>query len=270
MQLHLDKTFEDLWRGADPFEGAEALRGEVLRAVKARTTLRVRLNGHVYFAKIHRGIGWGEILKDLAQFKRPILGAENEWEALNRLHNIGVETMTPVAFGFKGGNPARQKSFIITEELAGTKSLEEVCANWKSDPPAFRLKKALIERLAWMVGQMHRHGINHRDCYICHFHLDTAIDPGTFEPEDLHVYVIDLHRAQIRDRTPRRWAVKDVGGLYFSAMDIGLTRADHLRFMRAYERQESLRGMSPKRGRFWRDVERTAKALYKKHFDTPS
>ena len=270
MQVHLDKTFEDLWQDADPFERAEALQGDVLRAVKARTTLRVSLNGHVYFAKIHRGIGWVEILKDLVQLKRPILGAQNEWAALKRLDEIGVETMTPVAFGLKGSDPAGQKSFIITEELTGTQSLEDVCANWRREPPAFRLKKALIERLAWMVGQMHRHGINHRDCYICHFHLDMRFDPETFEPEDLHVHVIDLHRAQIRERTPRRWIVKDVGGLYFSAMDIGLTRADRMRFVKAYERVASLRDVFPRHRRFWQQVERTARALYKKHFGTPA
>ena len=265
MQLHLDKPFEDLWRRGDPFERAEALEGEILRAVKARRTLRFNQNGQVYYAKIHRGVGWPEIIKNLLQFKWPVVGAENEWAALNRLHAIGVETMTPVAFGLKGQDPAHLHSFIITEELANTRSLEDVCANWKSSPPAFRLKKALIERLASMVGQMHRHGINHRDCYICHFHLDMAFDPNAFAPEDLHVYVIDLHRAQLRNRTPRRWIVKDVGGLYFSAMDIGLTRADRMRFIRAYERA-SLRAVLPKRTRFWKSVERTARALYRKHF----
>jgi heptose I phosphotransferase len=46
--------------------------------------------------------------------------------------------------------------------------------------------------------------------------------------------VIDLHRAQVRATTPRRWRDKDLAGLYFSALDIGLTQRDLLRFLRAY------------------------------------
>src|SRR5690606_40875569 len=50
-------------------------------------------------------------------------------------------------------------------------------------------------------------GVNHRDCYICHFllHTDKAVDP-----DDLRLSVIDLHRAQVRDATPRRWRDKDL------------------------------------------------------------
>uniref|UniRef100_UPI003AF9562D lipopolysaccharide kinase InaA family protein n=1 Tax=Thiolapillus sp. TaxID=2017437 RepID=UPI003AF9562D len=37
--------------------------------------------------------------------------------------------------------------------------------------------------------------------------------------ETLHLHLIDLHRVQLRRRVPRRWRVKDVGSLYFSAME---------------------------------------------------
>ena len=43
-----------------------------------------------------------------------------------------------------------------------------------------------------------------------------------------------LHRAQTRSETPRRWRNKDLAGLYFSALGIGLTRRDRLRFLRDY------------------------------------
>jgi heptose I phosphotransferase len=50
----------------------------------------------------------------------------------------------------------------------------------------------------------------------------------------LKLSLIDLHRAQIRPQTPRRWRDKDLAGLYFSAVEIGLTRRDYLRFLRVY------------------------------------
>jgi heptose I phosphotransferase len=235
----------------------------VLRAVRNRKTLRFRLNGRVYYVKIHRGIGWIEIAKNLLQGKLPVLGAGNEWAALHRLHTLGVETMTPVAFGLKGSNPAQLRSFVITEELANTKSLEEMCIGWRSHPPSPFLRRRLIERIALMVRKMHRHGINHRDCYICHFHLDVSTGLDPVRPDDLHLHVIDLHRAQLRRRTPQRWIIKDLGGLYFSAMDVGLTRTDRFRFIRTYE-QRPLRETFARPNRLWRRVERTAKALYRK------
>jgi len=265
MQLCLNNTFQDLWQGKDPFDEVDRLEGEVFRRVKSRKTLRFTVNGRGYFAKVHYGIGWREIAKDLLQFKRPVLGAGNEWAALNLLSHLGLETMTPVAFGQKNANPARRHSFIVTKELTDTVSLEEFCADWVSAPPAFCLRKKLIQRVASMVRTMHRHGLNHRDCYICHFHLAVPPDGMPVDPDDLHLHVIDLHRAQIRRRVPTRWIVKDLAGLYFSAMDIGLTRTDCLRFMTMYE-QKPLREILQTRRRFWQRVARSAVALYRKHF----
>ena len=82
-----------------------------------------------------------------------------------------------------------------------------------------------------MTGRMHGAGVNHRDCYICHFLLHTD---APFDAEDFRLSVIDLHRAQVRHAVPKRWRDKDLAGLYFSALDIGLTRRDLLRFLKVY------------------------------------
>lgn len=231
MTLMLLEPFKSLWAGRDSFEAVEALQGEVYRELEGRRTLRTEVQGRGYFVKIHRGIGWGEIVKNLASAKLPVLGAGQEWRAIERLHQAGIATMTAVAYGERGSNPARQHSFIVTEELAPTVSLEDYSLTWRTQPPAPALKYALIARVASMVGGMHRAGVNHRDCYICHFllHTDRPITPA-----ELHVSVIDLHRAQTRSSTPRRWRDKDLAALYFSALDIGLTRRDKLRFLRGY------------------------------------
>ena len=163
--------------------------------------------------------------------------------------------------------PARLESFLITEELTDVISLEDFCQHWRTTPPPFALKKALIEKLAAIARTMHTHGVNHRDCYICHFMLDVASGTPT-NADAVKLSVIDLHRAQVRSRTSRRWVVKDVAGLWFSAMDIGLTRRDCLRFMRAYA-QMPLRSIFESQERFWRQVDRTARRLYKKEFGRP-
>jgi len=264
-KLYLSTTFREHWQDKDPFQEADRLQGQIFRQMKARKTLRFTLNGSAYFLKLHRGVGWTEIAKNLVQCKYPVLGARNEWTALNRLRQIGVETMTPVAYGSKGANPAHRQSFIITEELTDTESLEDFCADWAAQPPPFQLRKALVKRVASMVREMHRHGMNHRDCYICHFHLNIAAGRNRIDPKELHLHVIDLHRAQLRRRTPLRWIIKDLAGLYFSAMDIGLTQTDRLRFMTTYE-QRPRREILRDRRRFWRHIARTAITLYQKHF----
>ncbi|MDR2786962.1 MAG: lipopolysaccharide core heptose(I) kinase RfaP [Candidatus Accumulibacter sp.] len=229
--LILDEPFRSLWAGRDPFAAVEALSGEVFRELGARRTLRAEVAGRVYFVKIHRGVGWAEIVKNLLCLRPPVLGAENEWRAMARLGQLGVDTMRGVAFGQRGLDPATRHSFLITEELAPTISLEDFCRGWPDDPPAPAMKRALLGRVADMARRIHGGGVNHRDFYLCHFllHLDPA--PA---PERLKLSLIDLHRAQLRRKTPRRWRDKDLAALYFSALDIGLTRRDVFRFLKGY------------------------------------
>lgn len=245
MKLILAEPFKTLWAGRDPFEAVEQLQGQVYRELEGRRTLRTEVDGRGYFVKIHRGIGWGEIFKNLSTAKAPVLGAGQEWRAIQRLHQAGVPTMTAVAYGERGGNPAARHSFIITEELAPTISLEDYSADWLQNPPEPPLKRALIAEVAHMAGTMHRAGVNHRDFYICHFLLHTD---NPVRAQDFRLSLIDLHRAQTRTQTPRRWRNKDLAGLYFSALGIGLTRRDKLRFLQAYFQRplrEALRDEAP-------------------------
>lgn len=230
-KLVLDEPWRSLWAGKDPFVAVETLEGEVFRELEGRRTLRAEVAGRGYFVKIHHGIGWAEILKNLLSRRLPVLGAQNEWRAILRLGELGVDSMRGVAYGRRGHNPARLSSFLVTEELAPTVSLEDYSLDWATRPPPVLLKRALITRVAEMARRMHAGGVNHRDFYICHFllHLDP---PPT--AERLRLSLIDLHRAQVRARTPRRWRNKDLAALYFSVLDIGLTSRDLLRFLAVY------------------------------------
>jgi heptose I phosphotransferase len=262
--IFLGPEFESEWTGRCPFAEAFRLEGEVFRAVKSRRTFRFELNGKSYFAKIHHGIGWREIIKNLLQFKMPVLSARNEYEAIRRLEKLGVATMHVAAFGERGKNPARIESFIITDELTGTVSLEDFCRDWKTVPPPFALKRTLIEYLANVSRMLHQNGINHRDYYLCHFLLDRSNGQGN----GIKASLIDLHRAQLREKTPARWAVKDLAGLYFSAMETGVTQRDLFRFMKIYA-GVSLRETLRKDRAFWRAVRRTAVRLYQKEAVRP-
>ncbi len=253
----LEPPFRELWQGQDAFAAVEALEGEVFRALEGRRTLRTEIDGRSYFVKIHRGIGWKEIFKNLLSLRLPVLGARNEWRAIARLHQAGVATMTACAYGERGLNPARRHSFLITAELAPTISLEDFCRPWPQQPPAPALKYALIARVAEMARRMHASGMNHRDFYLCHFLLDIASPP---QPQTLQLSLIDLHRSQLRRQVPRRWRDKDLAGLYFSALDIGLGERDLLRFLRGYF-QAPLRTTLQREAALLRRLQRKAQQL---------
>lgn len=229
--IELKPPFDALWKSKDPFIEADKLHGEVFRALETRKTLRFEVEGRSYFIKIHYGTTLKEVMKNLISFRLPVLGADREWNAIHRLTQVGVDTMNGRAFGQKGINPLRRHSFIITEDLTPTVSLEDYCANWLTEPPLFRTKQMIIRRVAEMVRGMHKTGINHRDCYICHFLLHL---PFTEKEDELKISVIDLHRAQLRTSVPIRWRDKDLIGLYYSSLNIGLTQRDIFRFMKIY------------------------------------
>lgn len=239
------------------FKAAFGIDGEVFRNIKNRKTMRFSRNGRNYFIKLHKGVGWKEIFKCLSQGKRPVLGAGNEYRAIRLLESLGVPTMTCRAFATTcGWNPAAQKSFIITDELQNKIPLEDFCRNWKQNPPPARLKHRIIAVLAETCAKMHFAGLNHRDCYICHFLLDSVL----LEQDIISLTVLDLHRAEIRKVIPRRMRVKDLAGIFFSSMDAGLTKRDALRFIAKY----ASFGRLDKN--LWHNVLRTAVRLYRKEW----
>ena len=104
---------------------------EHFRELANHRTLRFELAGRRYFLKVHYGVGWCEILKNLLQSKVPVLGARNEWRAIQRLQTLGVETMNLVGYGERGMNPTRRQSFVITDALENMISLADFCAGWE-------------------------------------------------------------------------------------------------------------------------------------------
>lgn len=262
--LWLRDDFKRCWEGCDPFEQVETLQGKVYRQLEARKTLQFEQCGKSFFVKIHRGIGWKEILDNLIRLRAPVLGARNEWRAIKKLESLGVTTLTVVAYGEKGSNPAYQTSFIVTEDLTNTISLADLCAEWPIHPPPFQLKLALINRVADVSRRLHQNGVNHRDYYLCHFLLYIPNGVADIDPDHLPLTLIDLHRSQIRSTTPKRWIIKDIAGLFFSAFDIGLSQRDLFRFIRVYTGL-SLREAFIQYQWLWQPLERKAKKLYRRY-----
>lgn len=265
MELVLRDALERLWADEDVFTLVQQLDGDVIRDKEGRQTLKFSCAGKNYYRKLHSGIGWREIAKNFSQLKMPVLGARNEWRAINRVKELGLDTLNAVAYGRKGGNPARQLSFLVTEELTDTLSLAVYAARWPEQPPSLREKRALIRKVADIARTIHGAGINHRDLYICHFLLDQSPPPAraTNSPR---LFLVDLHRAQIRDVVPTRWLIKDLASIYFSSLDIGLTQRDVLSFLQVYFDQP-LRATLDSQETLLKKITRRAIKLYRRDFN---
>ncbi|WP_026305924.1 lipopolysaccharide core heptose(I) kinase RfaP [Thioalkalivibrio sp. ALMg9] len=269
-ELLMDTDFQQALEArlgpGDPFEQVMNLDGEIVRHVDGRRTFRFELGAQRYFAKVHTGMPWRRILRKLSQFRIPVLGAEPEWRAIHRLQELDIPTTPPVAFGLRRGlNPARERSFVITRDLGHTRTLEQECLRWPEQPPAFAFRLRLIREVARIARLLHENGMNHRDFYLCHFRLNlNRNEAATMEgevPPQLHL--MDLHRVQQHRRPPERARIKDLGGLYFSALDIGLGRRDLLRFIREY-RQASIRVTLTGDTRLWQRVTQRARWQYQR------
>ncbi len=218
----------DEWTGQDVFTLMENMQGKIAREMKDRQTLRFEINGRGYYRKWHRGVGWREIFKNLLQLRLPVLGATNEWKALNKLRALNIPSLIPLAYGVRGKNPARQQSFIVTRELADVVQLDHY---FEQNSVAIKPRLLILKQLALMVRALHEAGINHRDLYLCHFMLKPESLVAGNNPE---IYLIDLHRAQCRVQVPRRWQIKDLAALYYSSLNLGFNRRDSLRFLKIY------------------------------------
>jgi heptose I phosphotransferase len=242
----------------DVFECAMALQGEMFRDVPGRRTLRFQLLGKSYFAKLHEGVGWGEIFKNLLTLRMPILGAMTEVRAILKLNQLGIPTTPLVAYGVRGCSPASLRSFVVTEDLGDIISLETLCADWSKNPPDERFKRRLIIAVAKLARIFHNNGLHHRDFYICHF----CLNKKRMAADEIYLYLIDLHRVGIHQELSANARLKDMAALYWSALDIGLTRRDVLRFLHHYcgELHHSFKDEVD----FWHAVSARARQLYLK------
>jgi heptose I phosphotransferase len=241
-----------------PFLVASNLQGREFRHVANRKTIRFSYQQKVYFIKLHFATGWKEIVKNLVELRLPIISALTEYEAIRHCEQHGLKTMTPAAVYKQGKNPATCRSFLITDELDNMIDLETLAANWELYIDSLKTKRRLIKAVAKIAAAMFDSGMNHRDFYICHFMLKQ----DTLHDETPALYLIDLHRAQIRKKVPRRWLIKDLAGLYFSTMDLPLTRQDYFYFLKEFTNKPAKYALRNNVG-FWTKVRQKADALYK-------
>ncbi len=147
--------------------------------------------------------------------------------------------MRLVAYGERLRADGIVESFLLTEELAGYVELQEFLRNrfptratpGGRDPDLRRI----IRQVAEIARRFHAAGYNHRDFYTCHF-LAKEPSPGQFD-----IRLIDLQRVQRRRWFRRRWIVKDLAQLAYSAPRDRIGPKELIAWMRHYLATPKLR-----------------------------
>ena len=89
-------------------------------------------------------MGWKEIIKNIVLFKLPIVGAKQEFLALSRMQSLGIKGPKIKSYYSRGINPSNRSSFLITEELKDTISLEDFFLEGKHKDLSFLKKINLL------------------------------------------------------------------------------------------------------------------------------
>lgn len=264
MYLELSPELEKaLPQGQDHFAWFLNQQGDAHRKVKHRLTYETLLGNQHVFVKRHLGCGWSEVIKEWYRFRKPVVSARTEWEAVEVLTKAGLKVPQVLGKGERGTYPNNVESFVVLAALEDHETLEHFQPGWLDVNGQLwvLLKHSLISEVAGICRKMHACGINHRDLYINHFLISRDLIRSWTQGKPLPLYLIDLHRVQKRSKVPLRWLKKDLSSLIFSALDSGLTSADCIRFLKIYLGRDWRRDLADK-GDFWRSVLKRAIGLY--------
>jgi heptose I phosphotransferase len=215
LQKHGLTTYQSIME----YQGGEVAKNLLSQRVTTRFDLQKPGGGlQGFYIKRHGPSPVKEYLKPLIRLRRPILGAENEWSAILRFHEVGISTMTPVAYGKSG-----QSSFLITAAIEDCIKLSDwVETKFPQSltnrplqvgdvaPEVLAQSHALANRVAAIARSMHQAGMHHQDFYLTHL-LVPKRDPGA------KMYLIDLGRVRQRRRLHSHWIIKDLAQLHYSS-----------------------------------------------------
>jgi len=172
-------------------------------------------------------------LKNWLSHRRRISCASCEVEPIRELPAAGVCTPKIIAYGSQWDALFEKRSFIITEKIPGAEALERKLPDCFNDPPTtenLKSRRDFIARFAAFIKRFHQTGYCHRDLYFSHIFYRTD---GTF-------YLIDLARAFKPTVLRRRFLIKDIAQIHYSAPASCFSRSDRLRFYLAYTARNRL------------------------------
>lgn len=158
-----------------------------------------------------------------------------EWVSSSQLTSAGVPTPKTIAYGEQWGGLFERRSFVITEKIPDAEALERKLPEYFGEQPTnanLKRRRQFIAQLAGFLKKFHETNYRHRDLYFSHiFHEDN----GRF-------FLIDLARAFKPMVLCRRYQIKDIAQVYYSAPNRYFSNRDRLRFYLGYAGKSKLTG----------------------------
>jgi heptose I phosphotransferase len=209
--------------------------GRCEKTLPDREVLHFRVSGtaspHGIYVKRHHLRTFGGRLRALLGLPPAPTPGRIEATNVNRLSAEGIAVMRLLAYGEKVHANGLQESFVITEELEDFSELQHYLRrNFSARPTRESERKLmkLIRQVAGIAGRFHRAGYNHRDLYCCHFFIKDLAAGGW------EIRLIDLQRVQRRRWFRRRWIVKDLAQLAWSAPRVCIQCKHKIAFLHEY------------------------------------
>jgi heptose I phosphotransferase len=183
------------------------------------------------YLKKHHVRTWKTRLRAWLGIGPALSAGRAEAQNIRDLSALGIGVPLLAAHGEELRADGLLESFLLTEELVGYEELGTFVLQRFSRADAERRDPGLdrlIRQVATIARRFHAAGYNHRDFYCCHF-LVKEVRPGEFD-----IRLIDLQRMERRQWFRRRWIVKDLAQLAYSAPDSVLRCREKLLFLRHY------------------------------------
>ncbi len=217
------RSLEDVFALEQGRDLAKKSIGRYRRRIELEVTLPNGSATKLYLKRYDRP----PLLQQLANWlahRRRVSCAGVERDASVALNRAGVTTPYTVAWGCQWGLLFERRSFLLTQQVPDSDSLERrlpacTTADWRR----------FVRSLAQFLRRFHQTGYRHRDLYLAHIFYSTT---GRF-------CLIDLARA-FRPLRARRFQIKDLAQLHYSAPASAFSRTDRLRFYLAYSDQRRL------------------------------
>ena len=156
-----------------------------------------------------------------------------ELTAANELTAAGIGAPKVISYGEQWDTLFEKRSFLITERIPDAESIERKLPEYFNEPATketLRLRRDFIARLANFIKTFHETTYRHRDLYFAHIFYDDAD----------RFFLIDLARAFKPSVLNRRFRVKDLAQIFYSAPGRYFSKTDRMRFYIGYTGRRKL------------------------------
>jgi tRNA A-37 threonylcarbamoyl transferase component Bud32 len=213
---------------------------ETVKSGPHRTVYRLHTPAGEFYLKHFRTNAWKGLVQTLVRQSK----AEREASVARRIAALGLPTFEPIALGSIRRHGLLADSFLASRGIPNSLPLDEfVATHFLAEPEVSsgrhaKLRQALATAIGELCARLHLAGVEHAD-----FHAANILVRQ--EPDGRpRLWLIDLHPVNFHGELSDRTRYRNLA--YLHQFFVGKsTRADRLRFYRAYQkawRQREARG----------------------------